>query len=182
MARARRYRLMTTPVEEVVLSAQRWLYPPPPLDPVSIPHDYENRGEATRIDGELNPHVIGPIPPAPQVTEPPRLNLSRWRHGFEPRWDYQRKAPGQPPSSARHQRRNGHLQARLIPRISRGRTELAVRAVDLVMPDRACHLVSYPTSPETRSHEDMSPPARGGDTGSNPIGSVGVPGLGQSGV
>jgi hypothetical protein len=24
-----------------------------------------------------------------------RLNLSRWRHGFEPRWDYERKTPGQ---------------------------------------------------------------------------------------
>ena len=30
-------------------------------DPVNIPHDNENRGEATRIDGELNPHVIGPF-------------------------------------------------------------------------------------------------------------------------
>jgi hypothetical protein len=28
-----------------------------------------------------------------------RLNLSRWRHGFEPRWDYERKPPGQGTSS-----------------------------------------------------------------------------------
>jgi hypothetical protein len=29
--------------------------------------------------------------PPLQVTEPARLNLSRWRHGFEPRWDYKEK-------------------------------------------------------------------------------------------
>ena len=31
----------------------------------------------------------------PQLTEPIWLNLSRWRHGFEPRWDYTHKVPGQ---------------------------------------------------------------------------------------
>lgn len=46
--------------------------------PVSIPHDIENRGVATGIDRELNPRVIGPIMPPPQLTEPTRLNLSRW--------------------------------------------------------------------------------------------------------
>jgi hypothetical protein len=59
--------------------------------PVSIPHDIENRGVAIGIDRELNPHVIGPITPPPPLTEPTRLNLSRWRHGFEPRWDYTEK-------------------------------------------------------------------------------------------
>jgi hypothetical protein len=29
--------------------------------------------------------------PRVRVTEPARPNLSRWRHGFEPRWDYQRE-------------------------------------------------------------------------------------------
>jgi hypothetical protein len=62
-----------------------------PGDPVYIPHDNENRGVATGIDPEPNQQVSGPNPPPPQVTEPPRLNLSRWRHGFEPRWDYQGK-------------------------------------------------------------------------------------------
>jgi hypothetical protein len=57
--------------------------------PVSIPHDIENRGVATGIDWELNPHVRGLFPPPPQVTELARVNLSRWRHGFEPRWDYE---------------------------------------------------------------------------------------------
>jgi len=56
--------------------------------PVSMPDDIENRGVATGIDRELNPNVIGPIMPPPHLTEPTRLNLSRLRHGFEPRWDY----------------------------------------------------------------------------------------------
>jgi hypothetical protein len=29
-----------------------------------------------------------PFSGPPQVTESARFNLSRWRHGFEPRWDY----------------------------------------------------------------------------------------------
>jgi hypothetical protein len=51
----------------------------------------ENRGVATGIDEEQNQQVSDPFPPPPQVTESARLNLSRWRHGFEPRWDYQGK-------------------------------------------------------------------------------------------
>ena len=31
----------------------------------------------------------------PQVVELAPRTLSRWRHGFEPRWDYERKAPGE---------------------------------------------------------------------------------------
>ena len=61
-----------------------------PFDPVTIPHDIENRGVATRIDQERNPQVSGAFQRSPQVTESARLNLSRWRHGFEPRWDYKR--------------------------------------------------------------------------------------------
>jgi hypothetical protein len=44
---------------------------------------------------EPNSPVRDPFPPPPQVTDSARLNLSRWRHGFEPRWDYERKVPGQ---------------------------------------------------------------------------------------
>jgi hypothetical protein len=55
---------------------------------VNIPHDIENRGVATGIDEELNQQVSDPFPPPPQVRELARLNLSRWRHGFEPRLDY----------------------------------------------------------------------------------------------
>ena len=63
--------------------------PPHATDPVEIPHDVENRRVATRFDHQLNPQISGPSRVPPQVTESARLNLSRWRHGFEPRWDYQ---------------------------------------------------------------------------------------------
>jgi hypothetical protein len=70
-----------------------------PGDPVNIPHDIENRGVATRNNRELNPQVSRLFPRPPQVTGSAMLNLSRWRHGFEPRWDYERKPPGQGTSS-----------------------------------------------------------------------------------
>jgi hypothetical protein len=50
-----------------------------PIDPVSIPHDNENRGVATRSDQERNRQVSGAFQRSPQVTESARLNLSRWR-------------------------------------------------------------------------------------------------------
>jgi hypothetical protein len=50
---------------------------------------------ATGIDRKLNPRVSAPFPPPPQVTCSTPTTLSRWRHGFEPRWDYKHKAPGQ---------------------------------------------------------------------------------------
>jgi hypothetical protein len=58
------------------------------IDPVSIPHDVGNRGEATGIDRKVNPQVNTPFRPPQQVTDSVRSTLSRWRHGFEPRWDY----------------------------------------------------------------------------------------------
>src|SRR6266508_2869524 len=67
---------------------QRGCSPPHATDPVNIPHDVENRRVATRFDQELNPQISGPSRVPPQVTESARLNLSRWRHGFESRWDY----------------------------------------------------------------------------------------------
>jgi len=65
--------------------------PPPPGDPVSIPHDVKNRGVGTGFDPEQNPQASGHLPSSAQVTESAWGNLSRWRHGFEPRWDYQGK-------------------------------------------------------------------------------------------
>jgi hypothetical protein len=45
-------------------------------------------------DGERleqpNPHVRDRIRPSPQVTESGPRTLSRWRHGFKSRWDYER--------------------------------------------------------------------------------------------
>jgi hypothetical protein len=65
--------------------------PPHTSNPVNIPHDVENRGVATRFDQELNPQISGPSRVPLQVTESARLNLSRWRLGFEPRWDYKQE-------------------------------------------------------------------------------------------
>ena len=62
--------------------------PPHAVNPVSIPHEVENQGVATGIDRKLNPPVNAPIRAPPQVTDSTRTTLSRWRHGFESRWDY----------------------------------------------------------------------------------------------
>jgi hypothetical protein len=75
--------------------AAGWCPPSASGDPVFIPHDVEKRGVLTRIDPEPNSQVSDPFPPPPQVTDSARLNLSRWRHGFEPRWDYEWKTRGQ---------------------------------------------------------------------------------------
>jgi hypothetical protein len=61
-------------------------------DPVSIPHDIEKRRVTTGTDPEPDPQVNGLIPLPPQVTGSARPNLSRWRHGFKSRWDYERKS------------------------------------------------------------------------------------------
>ena len=62
---------------------------------MSIPHDIEKRRVTTGTDPEPNPQVNSLISLPPQVTGSAQLNLSRWRHGFEPRWDYEREVPGQ---------------------------------------------------------------------------------------
>ena len=49
------------------------------------------RPESTRNG---NTRLGGPFRPPPQVRESSRGTLSRWRHGFEPRWDYEHKGPG----------------------------------------------------------------------------------------
>jgi hypothetical protein len=49
----------------------------------------------TGTAGASNPQVRKQIRPSPQVAGSAPRTLSRWRHGFEPRWDYKRKAPGQ---------------------------------------------------------------------------------------
>ena len=65
-----------------------WCHQSASGDPVFIPHDVEKRGVLTGIDPEPDSQVSDPFPPPPQVTDSARLTLSRWRHGFEPRWDY----------------------------------------------------------------------------------------------
>jgi hypothetical protein len=76
--------------------AAGWCHPSASGDPVFIPHDVEKR-VLTRIDPEPNFQVSDRFPPPPHVTDSARLNLSRRRHGFEPRWDYERKGAGQTP-------------------------------------------------------------------------------------
>ena len=61
---------------------------PPPFDPVSIPHDIEKRGVTTGTDPEPDPQVNGLFVPPLHVSGSAGLNLSRWRHGFKSRWDY----------------------------------------------------------------------------------------------
>jgi hypothetical protein len=64
------------------------------VDPVYIPHDIGNHGVATGNDRKLNPQVSIPFPPPALVTDSTRTTLSRWRHGFEPRWDYAGQGSG----------------------------------------------------------------------------------------
>jgi hypothetical protein len=47
---------------------------------------------------EANTQVDEHLKASAQVVESAPRTLSRWRHGFEPRWDYKREAPGQGPS------------------------------------------------------------------------------------
>jgi hypothetical protein len=49
----------------------------------------------TGTAGASNPQVRKQIRPSPQVAGSAPRTLSRWRHGFEPRWDYEHKGPGQ---------------------------------------------------------------------------------------
>jgi hypothetical protein len=49
----------------------------------------------TRTAEASKPQVEKRIRTSPQVVELALGTLSRWRHGFEPRWDYARKVPGQ---------------------------------------------------------------------------------------
>ena len=80
-----------------------------------------------RIDEEQNPQVSGAFQRSQQVTESARLNLSRWRHGFEPRWDYESKAPGQ--GSSRESIRSLNATQTLdIPQISRTGSRVRERA------------------------------------------------------
>jgi hypothetical protein len=55
-----------------------------------------NDRETSRNDGK-NPQVRNRIRPSPQVAKSVPRTLSRWRHGFKPRWDYQGKRVTEPP-------------------------------------------------------------------------------------
>jgi len=46
----------------------------------------------TGTAGAPNPQVRSQIRVSPLVAKSAPRTLSRWRHGFEPRWDYQERA------------------------------------------------------------------------------------------
>jgi hypothetical protein len=60
------------------------------------PATYRATTQEDRVRREANPQVDDHLMSSPQVVESAPRTLSRWRHGFEPRWDYagQRPYPG----------------------------------------------------------------------------------------
>jgi hypothetical protein len=56
---------------------------------------YRATTQEDRVRREANPHAGEHLMASPQVVESTPRTISMWRHGFEPRWDYKCKAPGQ---------------------------------------------------------------------------------------
>ena len=63
--------------------------------PAFVPRTTGRRQETTGTAGASNPQVRNRIRASPQVAKSAPRTPSRWRHGFEPRWDYEREVPGQ---------------------------------------------------------------------------------------
>ena len=59
------------------------------------PATYCTTTQEDELRREANPQLDKHLKASPQVAESAPRTLSRWRHGFEPRWDYKRKTPGQ---------------------------------------------------------------------------------------
>jgi hypothetical protein len=91
----------------------RWLQIAALDRPASVPRTTGRRQEMTGTAGASNPQVRKQIRPSLQVARSAPRTLSRWRRGFEPRWDYagQRLCPGIPRASG----------PALAPRRTRGR-------------------------------------------------------------
>jgi hypothetical protein len=75
--------------------------------PAFVPRTTERRQEMTGTARASNPHVRRRIWVSSLVATSASRTLSRWRHGFEPRWDYQgnvsvrdASSAGYPPSSS----------------------------------------------------------------------------------
>jgi hypothetical protein len=58
------------------------------FDPALIPHDIEKRWVTTQIDPEPKHQVRAGFLASAAGRGIGLTTLSRWRHGFEPRWDY----------------------------------------------------------------------------------------------
>jgi hypothetical protein len=80
-----------------------------------VPQENENPGVATRNDQELNQLVSGPFRANPQVTQSARGTLSRWRHAFEPRWDYTEERRSEALSSLKR-RLSSPVRPAFVPR------------------------------------------------------------------
>ena len=63
----------------------------PPIGPAT----YRTTTQEDQVRREANTQVDEHLNASAQVVESAPRTLSRWRHGFEPRWDYKRKTPGQ---------------------------------------------------------------------------------------
>jgi hypothetical protein len=59
--------------------------------PAFVPRATGRRQETSETARATNLQVRNRIRVSPQVAKPGSRTLSRWRHGFEPRWDCQRK-------------------------------------------------------------------------------------------
>jgi hypothetical protein len=68
--------------------------------PAFVPRTTRRRQENYGTAGASNPHVRNRIRALPQVAKSAPRTLSRWRHGFKSRWDYERESAGQRPCSA----------------------------------------------------------------------------------
>ena len=69
----------------------------------------------TGTAGASNPQVRNQIRLSPQVAKSAPRTLSRWRHGFKSRWDYQQTRRSEPLSGAGEPSRSI-----LVPHLSRG--------------------------------------------------------------
>jgi hypothetical protein len=83
--------------------------------PAFVPRTTGRRQETTRTAGASNPQVRNRIRASPQVVRSIPRTLSRWRHGFEPRWDYNRETAGHgiSPESIRSLNRDSNAGYRL---------------------------------------------------------------------
>jgi hypothetical protein len=59
--------------------------------PRNGPAAYRATTQEDKSPREPNPQVEGHLVASPQVVKSGPRTLSRWRHGFEPRWDYKEK-------------------------------------------------------------------------------------------
>jgi hypothetical protein len=95
-----RHLLPQTERSGAAISLSRWddhdqrLHQIAALDrPAFVPRTTGRRQEVRRKAGASNPHVRDRIRPSLQVARSAPRTLSRWRHGFEPRWDYAGQTP-----------------------------------------------------------------------------------------